>query len=181
MDHFLLHGGAAGSGVPDVGKGTKVRNIVRCLAEASKRCDQQFFKTVKSVALARDARKGRLVVRFTAVDSQLQVRSGMLGLAIGYGSRAEDIFTATNSIVSDFATKYKGMRPAASIPGMATAIRRRVHIITVDSAADEVLAAEMGRKPVLDLMAPVMPNLRIVLRDKAHASRRMLGRNTSFL
>ena len=52
-------------------------------------------------------------------------------------------------------------------------IRQRVTMICTDSAADEMLAAEMMRQPVLASMGVLTPNLRVVLRDKAHSSRRL--------
>jgi hypothetical protein len=55
-------------------------------------------------------------------------------------------------------------------------VRRRVldrtHMITVDAAADELVASELMRSGVDG--AVLTPNLHIVLRDKAHSTRRNL-------
>ena len=45
-------------------------------------------------------------------------------------------------------------------------------MITVDAASDEVLASEMMRITTRGALESLTPNLRVVLRDKAHSSRR---------
>lgn len=45
-------------------------------------------------------------------------------------------------------------------------------MITVDSAADETLAGEITRKPLVESLGVALPNLRLILRDKAHGARR---------
>ena len=46
-------------------------------------------------------------------------------------------------------------------------------MVTIDAAGDEVLASELMRLPVSEAFGELTPNLQCVLRDKAHASRRM--------
>ena len=56
-------------------------------------------------------------------------------------------------------------------------LRGAITGITVDAAADEILGAEMMRTPALTSeMQALAPNLRHVIRDKAHASRRLSQR-----
>ncbi len=47
------------------------RQMVLCLSESIKELDVEFMRHAKSLALARDARKSKLVTRFIAVDSGL--------------------------------------------------------------------------------------------------------------
>ena len=56
-------------------------------------------------------------------------------------------------------------------------LRGAITGITVDAAADEILGAEMMRTPALTSeMQALAPNLRHVIRDKAHAPRRLSQR-----
>ncbi len=174
LDHVLMHHGKCSNAhMVKVGGRGKVKRMLLCLAEGCKRQDQRFFKDVQSVALARDARKSRLAIRFVAVNSKLQTRSGLLGLAPDFGTGSAAITRATANLLREFSTKYVGTASANLISGLHTAVRNNVHMITVDAATDEVLSAEMMRKPLLGMMSTTTPNLRIVLRDKAHATRRI--------
>jgi len=145
---------------------------VFCLAEAVKHRHHRYFRDVQSITLLRDARKGRLHIRFVAVDSRLQVRHGFLGAATGFGSGSAAIVKATDLIVSDFATRYAGMKVAELRQEVRRRVLDRTHMITVDVAADELVASKLMRSGVDG--AVLTPNLHIVLRDKAHSTRRNL-------
>ena len=61
--------------------------------------------------------------------------------------------------------------------GLFQHLRKIVIGIAVDSAADEVLCAEMMRDPALaNTREALTPHLRHILRDKAHATRRLISR-----
>ena len=173
LDHVVVHGSAPHSGISDIGAGGKIKNMVVCLAEACKRLDQRFLKGARSIALMRDGRKGRTSVRFVAVDASLNVRRGTLGIAFGFGSGADAILKATDQIITDFATLYLGTARERKLQNLRKHIRKKVHMITVDAAKYEVLASELMRQPLGDVLSPLTPNCQIVLRDKAHASRRL--------
>ena len=129
LDHVVNHNSAAGhDGIPSVGDGSKVRSMIMCLAEACKRTDQVFMKGLRSMALIRDARHGRLSIRFVAVNDQLECRSGLLGYAIGFGSSSEDILAATRHVMETFSTKYHGFKCPVLVPQLLHAIR---HVIVV--------------------------------------------------
>ena len=66
-------------------------------------------------------------------------------------------------------------------PELRRRIRRRVQQCVVDSAADELLAGELCRKKLVADLKPVIPNCRVLLRDKAHAARRPMSRPWSKL
>ena len=124
LDHVVKHNGAAGrDGIASIADGNKVRRMIMCLAEACKRTDQVFMKRLRSMALIRDARHGRLSIRFVAVNDQLECRSGLLGYAIGFGSTSEDILAATKQVMETFSTKYHGFTPSALVPQLLHAIR----------------------------------------------------------
>ena len=65
--------------------------------------------------------------------------------------------------------------------GLFDHIRMNIHALTVDSAGNEVAAGEAMRSPNSNTAAAVgeeafAPNLRTIIRDKAHTSRRILQR-----
>ena len=56
-------------------------------------------------------------------------------------------------------------------------LRRKVRAICVDSATDEILSCEMMRSATLMGSGDALtPNLAMLLRDKAHASKRITSR-----
>lgn len=174
LDHILLHRGSAHNGIPEVGQAAKVRKIILCLAEACKRMDQRFLMHAQSIALARDGRKCRLSIRFAAVDAGLRVRRGVLGLSPDFGAGGEAIARATQAMMKSMATKYEGTPHARFGQPLYDVLESKIHMITVDAAQDEILGSEMMRQPLLTSLGGTTPNLAWVLRDKAHASRRML-------
>ena len=145
--------------------------MVKSLAISCKELDQQFLAKSKSITLARDVAEGRMAIRFIAVDKDLNCRKGLLGVQRMQDNSAADLVRATVAVLTRFCTTKMGHHLA----WLRRRIRAHVHCITVDSASDEVLASEMMRKPILELIRPVTPNA-IVMRDKAHASRRVLSR-----
>ena len=172
LNHVVKHGAVVHKGISDNAGAKTLRKMVFCLAEAVKHRHHRYFRDVQSITLLRDARKGRLHIRFVAVDSRLQVRHGFLGAATGFGSGSAAIAKTTNLIVSDFATRYAGMKVAELRQEVRRRVLDRTHMITVDAAADEIVASELMRSGVDG--AVLTPNLRIVLRDKAHSTRRNL-------
>ena len=85
LEHVTKHTAAAYGGVSGVGSGKKVLRIIMALAYASRYLDQKFLQRASRMSLGRDARKGKLCVRFTMVSDDLKVRRGILGIARGYG------------------------------------------------------------------------------------------------
>ena len=121
---------------------------------------------MQTVCLLRDARKGRLHVRFVAVDSKFKVRRGFLGMAVDFGAGSNAILQATDGTIARLATKYLGTLRAVAMPSLRKRLVESIHMITVDAASDEIVASELGR--MRRMGHPPMPNMRVVLRDKAH-------------
>jgi hypothetical protein len=126
-----------------------------------------------------DARNGSLLVRLAAADAQLNTRSMVLGLKHQYGSRAEHAQKAVMAVIQDMCT---GGRGAPGRQGnvmcdadLAEHIRQIVEVFAADAASDEQLAGRELQSPA-DGGPAMLPNLKIVVRDKAHASRRLLSR-----
>ena len=73
------------------------------------------------------------------------------------------------------ATTFKSK--AVPRPTLLQHLKSSVLCLTVDSAGDELLSAEMMRTPALNSSQQALtPGLRFVIRDSAHASRRVISR-----
>ena len=78
------------------------------------------------------------MIRFVAVNSKLDVRSGVFGIASEFGRGAERIAEATRLLMKEFSTKNIGSSRSVLIKPLHAAIIDKLHMITVDSASDEV-------------------------------------------
>ena len=200
MEHFRLvwdnlrKGGHARSGIAGVGGDRRIKKIAWCLYESLRETDAEFLlNTAQTVWLARDARKQRLLVRFRAVgfkNGELVSRVGVLGQQKDCAMDAAGIAAATIAIVQAAVAKGKD-RPAglqenarcasdhargasdSSAEADAAAVLQKIEALTVDSAADELLAGELMRgRCDLAPESIACPSLKLVVRDKTHASRR---------
>ena len=151
-----------------------------CLEEGIKTKDQITWGKAAAVFLFRDERHSRLLIRFRAVGERLLTTSGVLGQERDFGTGAHNLLRATRNIMVRACTRFHG----APTPGKSFVkwslfqhLRKIVTGIALDSAADEVLCAEMMRDPALaNTRAALTPHLRHILRDKAHATRRLISR-----
>ena len=158
--------------------------LVWCLSEAIKEQDRSALLSARAIALFRDERKGRLAMRFKAVDADLVESSGSLGQEREFGTGATNISAATQRIITRMCTRFSGcigqsVAVETMLPKLLEHFRQTVMCITVDSARDEVLSGEMMRCKALSCEPQQMaltPNLKFVIRDKAHASRRIISR-----
>jgi hypothetical protein len=152
------------------------------IVEALREKDREFLRKATTIVLMRDERETRLLVRYCAADKHLNVRRGFLGQTRGAGGLGREIVAATSRILRLFATRKAGMPPG----GRGTPVRDKalirhiqdhIEILVSDSAASELLAANIGRgKRANDRMEgprdPLTPNLVLVGRDYAHGFRR---------
>ena len=167
---------------------TKSKKMSWCLAEALREDTKSALLRSKVIAIHQDARNGLLMVRFSSCDQNLKVTKGILGIAQDYGTTAVDTVQATVAIArAAFARQSKGPAsnrpPAPPGPSQKTVSMaefwNKVELFDADGAADEQLAGKMLRGLVPDPSAgphvrTVAPNLRIQLRDRTHASTRVL-------
>jgi len=150
-----------------------------CLNEAVKSIDRNLLANAEAISLFRDERKSRLAMRFRAVKHNLEVRSGTLGQQREFGTGAANITTATSNIIERMCSSLHGCRftpkkvKSKINKKLLQHIRRKTVMITVDAAADEVLSAEMlPSRELRGGTSTILPNIKFVLRDKTHASRR---------
>jgi hypothetical protein len=171
-------------GIDKVGSEKRVTKLSWCVYEALREADAAFLDASDVVWLARDARQSRLLIRFKAArfcKGEIVVRQGVLGQAKNGGTTAAEILAATKAVITRACTKTHAPRhgnidhETVVAEQCAGRLCQKIEALTVDSAADEVLAGELmrGQCQLLDCaQAALTPNLRLVLRDVTHASRR---------
>ena len=177
----MRQGGSARQGGVSSDRKSRLRFA---LSEAFLRRARQQLARARCVALFRDERKGRLLVRYRACLDDLTVVSGVLGLNQAEGSGAG--LTKVTMILEEFATPFHGLPRKCSAPSsdepktVQAALRDKVSILVSDAAANELLSSEMLRGRRADarsgLVSAEFPNVRVVGRDAAHASTRLLRR-----
>jgi len=171
----LLNGRA-----PDGPPSAKTRAVIWCLEEALLESQRAALRNCGAVTLARDERAQRLLVRYAACGTSLQLERGMLGLAKGFGTGAEAITEATEGLLRRVCTQKHGCPNRNIQPvldeDLPQHIKNRIEVLVVDAAADELLSGDIGRgrrTAAAELTdAQLTPNLLLVARDRAHASRR---------
>ena len=179
----MMQGGSSRQGGSASDKKSRIRYA---LSEAICAHNRKLLSEAHCLALMRDERKGNLLLRFKAVLPDLTIVSGSLGLQALEGS-AESIATATAQIMQHFCQPWKcPPRGSAKAEGVVDEdllhrLKHRVSIIVTDAASAELLASDLHRgvrraadqTQTLDI---AMPNIKIVGRDCAHATTRLLKR-----
>ena len=164
----------------------KTSQKMYCLGEAVREKCRKSFREGKhhSATLSQDAAKGRLLVRFMNADEELHTRSGILGLQRNYGSGHKCTVKATQKAISDFCTPLHGAPygRADFTPRLDDAlyetVRKSFEIWNTDAASEELLSGKEAKRMSFvgddNVDVPLLPNIQIINRDKAHASRRVL-------
>ena len=153
-----------------------------CLAEAVKAIDQEAVAASEAISLYRDERKGRILIRFRAVGKDLQTVAGCLGQERDGGTGSRNLTVATYRIMQRFCTRFiqppeQSKQPAVLKRRLLSHLRSTVTSLSVDAAQDEVVLAELMRAKALNAsIQKLTPNLRFIVRDKAHSSRRITQR-----
>ena len=141
-----------------------------CLAEASRQTARQFLSRAVSVAVSQDFRKNRLLMRFTAVDSNLEVRRGFLGSVESPGGETiTNVLLAMDGIVTRFFTSGAGgPAPQPVDEDMKQSFCEAVTVFVADAASTEQGAGRCSQH--------LFPNLISVQKDRPHAVQRLLRR-----
>lgn len=165
---------------------SKARAMTWCLSEALLDIDRAFVRKAVTLVICRDDRAQRLLMRFVGATTDLEVRSGVLGIGTAHRERpdADGIVAATKEVLDNFCTPRRGAPSHGSGPHnvesasvdakLLNHTRAIIEVIAVDEAAAELKAAEIGRgrrASALELQ-PITPNLKFATRDKAHGFRR---------
>ncbi|CAK0864004.1 unnamed protein product, partial [Prorocentrum cordatum] len=114
------------AGMHGVGQKHKISKMIWCLREAISDIDRDFLARSMCTTLFRDERHGRLALRFSAIDADLNVRHGRLGQRKHFGTGALAITNATrNVMIRAMTAGYNNL--------VAT-----VRMVAVDCASDEI-------------------------------------------
>ena len=200
MWSHLKSGAHAWSGVQGVGQRLKIQKVQRRLAEGIRELHRRFLLDAQSVAWAlasekhegrsaqqnlrtiltiseaihQDKRGGKMLMRYTATNSRLQRRSGVLGLKSAGGSVIE-IVQCTDSMLHDFCAIGLN-RPNSSLErrlqlgsqdcqvdtGLLSHLKSHIDFFNADAERAEQLAGSHCRRPLLAAARPVLPALRVV-------------------
>ena len=164
--------------------------MVFVLAEAVRMINRQFFKSPGAVlSLNQDARGRWLCVRFVGANDALERRQGLLGfvdLAPWVDTFAENLCQATihaiwlsccpGSFRRGGATVLAERASEEDIHRSMVGVLEATEVYNADGAADEQLAGTLLEGLRLDdirLDEPMLPNVKAVNRDRAHAARTM--------
>ena len=161
----------------------KGRQIQYCLAEACRDQLRQFLRGATSMTLSQDGSKGRQLARFTASNRKLHTRSGVFCMKWSPCQAAHVIVDTTRKFYSSMATRLCGAPPRpgtsqcrADPPGVDKKLMEHMlsitHIWNTDAAPNELLAGQEASRTSSSDVKPLLPNLRFVDRDRAHACRR---------
>lgn len=186
-------------GETGVGGRKKITHMVQCLGAAIVELDRRFLASAATITLHTDVRKLKLLVRFRAANLTLDSKRGILGI--------KDLKSALAIISIFFSSKKHGVQNCCcffSLPDMQCclagttssslmaalteiltefcrgdqdffrSIVKRIEVLDADGASDEQTSAR-------DLRAMLLKDVKIILRDKAHASRRVLSRPWSVI
>ena len=169
----------------------KISQVAWCLAEALKQRWRAFLMIACTINLLRDERHKRLQIRFRAAGQVAgELMCGWFGINKTHeSSTAIEITEATRNQMEIFCTRFYGAPFANSIAKVKgdfdqelfDHILKTCEAITVDSAGDEIASAYDSSAPnsftALSLgMLCFLPNLLHILRDKAHAIRKLMTR-----
>ena len=157
----VLNQGVHSGDLFQVGCKTKVEQMQQCLGEAFAEQCRNLLLNAATVCLMRDESKGYLQLRAQVCTKDLTCKSFLVGIMKNSKADAFGINTATVKLIKEFLDK-----DASSLD----AVLGKIEAITVDSASSELKAARIAGENKL------MPNMVAILRDRAHATRRLLTR-----
>ena len=186
------------TGLDDVGGQKKVRKMIWCLAESNRMRKRTLWRAGPGVdgqpvsistTLFQDARHGRLTVRFTAASSRLEKLEGHIGtvdLAAEFSADSVGLMQATQFAVSSFCVPcftppYVECPERVPSPQLDESLHQQlvqsIETFVSDAAADEIRAGHMlAGQTTSSTYRPGFPQLQVVVRDRPHATRRILSR-----
>ena len=161
-----------------------------CLYEAFREEERAFLDKAICMSVAQDAstRGHMLLTRYVACSPNMERRSGVLRITPAKAAGAVDLARAVRKAVRSMAymrVPHAGLlklkKAAALVEDLAGHLEEITEVFVADGAADEQLAGRMlhpqsQRSAPGDGQSLALPNLRLVVRDGAHAARRLLER-----
>ena len=159
----------------------KAKTMGWCLVEALLIKHRKQLSECVVGSLLRDERHGRLQVRLRGATADMDQISMYIGTALEFSPDAVGINAATDRLLKTMCTRFK----CCPVPGVEPLFDEALHkhvvniieALTVDAAANEVVAGwDLTIPNPVKEQPPLLPNCRFILRDCAHASRRVLQR-----
>ena len=157
-----------------------------CLAEACLEVGRETLRSALSIAITRDERKGRLLLRWRACTPKLSAASGVLGFLPVEGF-ADNLAHSLQTSVQHFCQPRSHL-PRGFVDGcpppldtkVEPNIRAKTYVLVTDGAAAEVLASGQlsGRRPYVDsgTCEKYLTSVKMIGRDAPHATTRLLKR-----
>lgn len=165
------------AGKDGAGKGgRKFRQMVLCLADAAKELQQDFVKSSTSLVLMRDARAGKVALRFAAIDAKMRVTCGLVGWMALTSSTGMSIRDITDECFKRFGTLRVESPAAQKLKNVRRDLKLKVHTIVTDAAANEVMASEIALGDQQPGGQALTPHATLIVRDRAHGLRRLASR-----
>ena len=155
-----------------------------CLAEAIRDADRDFLRSAETIAVMLDERNGRLLVKYQGCDAHLTMRFGVLALLRHAGKTAPQIAAAVHQAIRSVCTQRQlhpgcnALRSGGAAGTVDELLERHIleHIVFYVSDGDSAtqLSGHMlHRDSQRAALADKLPNLRVVIRDRAHSSRHL--------
>ena len=183
---WIRKGGRLRKGMPSLGHYQKCKQMAFTMAEALKRLYRSWLQESCSISLLRDERRAQLLVRFRCADSKGRRHVGTFGRVKAVKGTASRINELTMELVASFCTRNAGAPQVepSSLPAcdqdLLGHIRTHLRALTVDAASNEVAAGQavQSEESTAARMqgSAFAPNMTVIIRDKAHGSRRVLER-----
>ena len=160
-----------------------------CLWEAIRDRQRKALRCASTIALALDERAARELITFAACSKQgLDVTRGILGIIRHQGKTARDVAAALDIALQQMCTlraphphmnRSHGKKRVDMLAYQQ--IRNRIEMFCADGASNEQVAGRLlhpsSARSMLNLRK--LRNLKLILRDKAHAASRLAERTFS--
>ena len=204
LTETIANGATDICGMAGIGGRKKVRKIQYCLAESKRRIQRKFWEKCSSMSISQDKRGTRLLARWRACTPDLDVRTGVLGLARDLPNPfegkigAESTRVATITMLARAVSTYAAPAPPGKTGSSGinpdedefTHLCNIIEVFVADAeAAEQRVGKDLGffdgevSTPDAEFnfgveaghgMQAVLPNLKYVGKDRAHALRRAI-------
>ena len=174
--------GKAGGDLVGFVKRTKFSRMRRVLAESARRWQHSQMLKAKSMTIMQDVRQKYLAAMFTASDSDLNCFSGLVGIldvSVFFGNTAQNLATASMVLLENGCSTYDKKRRPQLNQKLLQHVLSVIEVFTADGAYDEQLAGKIlkGRRLGADWVElPRFPAMKVIVKDKSHAVRRLTSR-----
>ena len=160
----------------------KIAQLRWCLHESRRNLWRDALGRAGCIVLHQDGRSPRLLTRFTACDLKLNRVSGCLGAAKHYTPGHVGITNATAELLREFCTLGHGAPPRTHGTSQSCFhhtdlqawFQKHVEGFDADAASDQQLVGRAMRTQIRGSDAKsIFKNIKIVVKDPTHASRRI--------